>query len=182
MNISLFSASSPRSLLRCIVTALALAATFLTPALLRAQNPAAPAEGGGNILEVAKAAGNFETFLKAVKAAGLTDALHAAGPMTVFLPTDEAFTKLPAGTLDNLLDPKNVDKLKSTLSYHVAPRKWTAAEISKVDEIKTLGPTEIDVDASADGKTIELDDAKIVKTDLAASNGLIQVIDRVLQP
>lgn len=147
----------------------------------RAQSPS-PAAETGNILAVVKATGGFETFLKAVKAAGLTDALDAPGPMTLFIPTDEAFTKLPAGTLDNLLDPKNIAKLKSTLSYHMAPRKWTAAEIAKVDEIKTLGPTEIDVDASADGKTIELDDAKITKSDLAASNGLIQVIDRVLQP
>lgn len=148
----------------------------------RGQSPAPEAAEGGNILAVAKAAGGFETFLKAVKAAGLTDALNAPGPLTVFIPTDEAFGKLPIGALDNLLDPKNVDRLKSTLSYHVAPRRWTAAEIAKVDEIKTLGPTEIDVDASADGKTIELDDAKITKPDLAASNGMIQVIDRVLQP
>ena len=102
--------------------------------------------------------------------------------MTVFIPTDEAFNKLPAGALDNLLDPKNLDKLKSTLLYHVAPKKLMAAEITKLDEIKTLGPTEIDVDSSADGKTIEVDDAKITKADVAASNGVIQVIDRVLQP
>lgn len=144
--------------------------------------PAQPPAEPGKILEVIKATGGFETFLKAVKAAGLTDALEAAGPLTVFVPTDEAFTKLPAGTLDNLLDPKNVDKLKATLSYHVSPKKWTTAEIAKVDEIKTLGPTEIDVDASADGKTIELDDAKIIKADIPAANGVIHVVDRVLQP
>lgn len=178
MTISHFFLSAGRSRLRRLTLAL-----LLTVAITAGQAQApAPATEGGNILAVAKAAGGFETFLKAVKAAGLTAALDAAGPMTVFIPTDEAFTKLPAGALDNLLDPKNIDKLKSTLSYHVAPRKWTAAEIAKVDEIKTLGPTEIDVDASADGKTIELDDAKITKSDLAASNGMIQVIDRVLQP
>lgn len=173
------SSSALRTHLCRLASALLLMFAF---AAARGQSPAPTTAESGNILAVAKAAGGFETFLKAVKAAGLTDALNAAGPMTVFLPTDEAFGKLPAGALDNLLDPKNVDRLKSTLSYHVAPRKWTAAEIAKVDEIKTLGPTEIDVDASADGKTIELDDAKITKPNLAASNGVIQVIDRVLQP
>ena len=77
----------------------------------------------GDILAVAKAAGTFETFLKAVKAAGMTEQLQGPGPMTVFIPTDEAFTKLPAGVLENLMDPKNVDKLKATLSYHIAPKK-----------------------------------------------------------
>ncbi len=174
MTTSLFS-SAARRLFLCAMVA-------LTATAVRAQSPASSPAEGGNIIAVAKAAGGFDTFLKAVKAAGLTDTLNGPGPFTVFIPTDEAFAKLPAGTLDNLLDPKNIEKLKATLSYHIAPKKLTAAEIAKVDEIKTLGPTEIDVDSSADGKTIELDDAKITKPDVAASNGLIQVIDLVLQP
>lgn len=166
------------SQIRPLFFSLSLAAGLLLARPAPAQTPA-PA---GNLLAVIKAAGGHETFLKAIKAAGLTETLEGPGPLTVFVPTDEAFGKLPPGTLDTLLDPKNLDRLKSTLSYHVAPRKWSAAEIAKVDEIKTLGPTEIDVDATADGKTIELDDAKVVKADVAAANGVIHEIDRVLQP
>ena len=101
---------------------------------------------------MAQAAGNFKTFLKAVEAAGLTSTLQKPGPYTVFAPTDTAFSKLPAGTLDDLLKPENKAKLVATISYHIAAGKLTNADLSKTDEVKTLQGTEIDVDTSTDGK------------------------------
>ena len=135
-----------------------------------------------DLVAVAKAAGNFKTFLKAVDAAGLTATLQKPGPYTVFAPTDTAFTKLPAGTLDDLLKPENKARLVATISYHIAPGKLTAAELAKADEVKTLEGTEIDVDTSTDGKVIEIDEAKILGNDVEAANGIIHAIDAVLQP
>ena len=169
------------------------AASFLmwTGSAMLAQTPApspaptastAPATAKEDLVAVAKAAGNFKTFLKAVEAAGLTATLQKPGPYTVFAPTDTAFTKLPAGTLDDLLKPENKARLVATISYHIAPVKLTAAELAKADEVKTLEGTEIDVDTSTDGKTIEIDEAKILGNDVEASNGIIHAIDGVLQP
>ncbi len=129
-----------------------------------------------------KAAGNFKTFLKAAEAAGLISTLQKPGPYTVFVPTDAAFAKLPAGTLDDLLKPENKAKLVTLLSYHIANTKLSAADLAKTDEVKTLEGTEIDVDTSTDGKTIELDEAKVLGNDLEASNGIVHAIDTVLQP
>ena len=143
--------------------------------------PAPPTEKE-DLVAVAKAAGNFKTFLKAVDAAGLTATLQKPGPYTVFAPTDTAFTKLPAGTLDDLLKPENKARLVATISYHIATGKLSAADLAKADEVKTLEGTEIDVDTSTDGKIIEIDEAKILGSDVEASNGVIHAIDAVLQP
>ena len=134
-----------------------------------------------DLIAVAQSAGNFKTFLKAVEAAGLTSTLQKPGPYTVFAPTDTAFSKLPAGTLDDLLKPENKAKLVATLSYHVAAGKYTNADLLKLDEVKTLQGTEVDVD-SPDGKLIEIDEAKILGVDIEAANGVLHAIDSVLQP
>lgn len=142
----------------------------------------APATAKEDLIGAIKAAGNFKTLLKALDAADLTSALQKPGPLTVFAPTDTAFSKLPAGALDDLLKPENKAKLVKLLSYHVASGKLTAAELAKADEVKTLEGTEIDVDTSTDGKTIELDSAKVLGNDIEANNGVLHAIDRVLQP
>ena len=143
---------------------------------------ATPAAAKGDLLAVLKEAGKYHTFLKVLDAAGLTSTLAKEGPYTVFAPTDEAFAKLPSGTLDNLLKPESKAKLASILSYHIAPGKVLTANLAKIDELKTLNPESIDVDTMADGKTIEMDDSKIIAPDIAASNGIVQGIDAVLQP
>ncbi len=136
----------------------------------------------GELLAVAKAAGNFQTFLKAVDTAGLTGTLQKPGPYTVFAPTDAAFAKLPAGTLDNLLKPENKPQLIALLSYHIVTGKYAAADLAKVDEIKSLEGTEVDIETSSDGKVIEVDEGKIVGGAMEASNGMIHPLDTVLQP
>ena len=144
--------------------------------------PTATAATKEDLLATVKASGNFKTFLKAVEAAGLTSTLQKPGPYTVFAPTDAAFAKLPAGHLDDLLKPENKAKLVSLISYHIANGKLNAADLAKSDEVKTLEGTEIDVDTSTDGKTIELDESKVLGNDLEATNGIVHAIDTVLQP
>jgi uncharacterized surface protein with fasciclin (FAS1) repeats len=179
---------------------IAIACLFLAaaaPAPLHAQaarivaSPSpSPSPGSGaaavpakeNILAALKSAGKYTSFLKALDASGLANTLTQAGPYTVFAPTDEAFAKLPAGTLENLLKAENRIKLIALINYHIAPGKVTIAALSKMDELKTLSPESIDVDTATDGKTIEMDDSRIISTDIEASNGLIQGIDAVLQP
>ena len=155
------------------------AQTSVTPTATPTPTVAAAKE---DLLATIKASGNFTTFLKAVDAAGLTSTLQKPGPYTIFAPTDAAFAKLPAGHLEDLLKPDNKAKLVSLLSYHIAPAKLTASDLAKADEVKTLEGTEIDVDTSADGKTIELDESKILGNDLEATNGIVHGIDTVLQP
>ena len=145
-----------------------------------ATSPAAAAKG--NLLAVIKGAGKYATFLKVVDAAGLTSTLEQAGPYTVMAPTDEAFAKLPPGALDRFMKPENKAKLLAIVNYHIAPGKVALAALSKLDELKTLNGEEIDVDTSTDGKTIEMDDSKIIAPDLEASNGVVHGIDAVLQP
>ncbi len=150
------------------------------PSLTAATSPAPTAKD--DLITVAKSAGNFTTFLKVVEAAGLTATLQQAGTYTVFAPTDTAFTKLPAGKLDELLKPENKAKLVALVSYHVAATKLSSVDLAKTDEVKTLEGTEIDVDVTPDGKVIEVDDAKILGSDLEANNGVLHSIDAVLQP
>lgn len=135
-----------------------------------------------DLIAVAKSAGNFTTFLKVVEAAGLTATLQQPGTYTVFAPTDTAFTKLPPGKLDELLKPENKAKLVALVSYHLSATKLTAADLAKTDEVKTLEGSEIDVDVTPDAKIIEVDDAKVLGSDLEASNGVLHSIDAVLQP
>jgi len=138
---------------------------------------AAPAKAGADLITTATAAGSFKTLVTAISAAGLTDALKGQGPFTVFAPTDAAFAKLPAGTLDSLL--KDKAKLTEILKYHVVPGKVTAADVSKLTSAKTLEGQDLKI-ATKDGVTVN--GAKVVTADVMASNGVIHVIDQVLVP
>ena len=133
-----------------------------------------------DIVDTAVKAGSFNTLVAAVKAAGLVDTLKGKGPFTVFAPTDEAFAKLPEGTVANLLKPENKDQLIAVLTYHVVPGKVMAADVVKVKSAKTVQGQEVTV-AVADGKVM-IDNATVVKTDIGCSNGVIHVIDSVILP
>lgn len=130
---------------------------------------------------VAIAAGNpdFSTLVAAVKAAGLAETLSGAGPFTVFAPTNEAFAKLPAGTVETLLKPENKGKLTGILTYHVVAGKVLAADV-KTGKVKTVQGKELDI-VVKDG-AVTVDGAKVVKTDIVGSNGVIHVIDSVVLP
>jgi uncharacterized surface protein with fasciclin (FAS1) repeats len=130
-----------------------------------------------NIVQTAVAAGSFKTLVKAVQAAGLADTLSGPGPFTVFAPTDEAFSKLPAGTVEGLL--KDTPKLKSVLTYHVVSGRMMAADVVKQSSLKTVQGQSITVDTKGGAK---VDGANIVKTDIATDNGVIHVIDKVILP
>ena len=130
-----------------------------------------------DIIEAARAAGSFKTLLTAIEAAGLTDTLRGDGPFTVFAPTDEAFAKLPKGTLDALL--KDKAKLTSILTYHVVPGKVMAADVVKLTEAKTVQGQSVKI-ATVGG--VMVDNAKVIKTDVPATNGVIHVIDTVIIP
>jgi uncharacterized surface protein with fasciclin (FAS1) repeats len=140
----------------------------------------AQAEEEKTIVETAVAAGQFETLVAAVKAAGLVETLSGKGPFTVFAPTDEAFKKLPAGTVESLLKPENKEKLVAVLTYHVVPGKVMAADVTKLKGAKTVQGSEAKITVK-DGKVM-VDGAKVVKTDIACSNGVIHVIDAVILP
>ncbi len=130
-----------------------------------------------DIIEAARSAGSFKTLLTAIEAAGLADTLRSAGPFTVFAPTDEAFAKLPKETLDGLL--KDKAKLASILTYHVVSGKVMAADVVKLKEAKTVQGQSVKIDASSG---VKVNDAKVIKTDVPATNGIIHVIDAVLLP
>ena len=131
------------------------------------------------IVGVAAGAGQFKTLVAAVKAAGLVKTLNGKGPFTVFAPTDEAFAKLPAGTVENLLKPENKEKLVAVLTYHVLPGKLMAADLTTTNA-KTLNGKELAIKVDA-GK-VTVGGANVIKTDIEASNGVIHVIDAVLVP
>lgn len=133
-----------------------------------------------DIVDTAVAAGQFKTLASAIQAAGLVDTLKGDGPFTVFAPTDQAFAKLPAGTVENLLKPENKDQLVAILTYHVVPGKVEAAEVVTMDEAKTVNGKMVDIKVKGD--TAMVNDAKVTKTDIAASNGVIHVIDTVIMP
>lgn len=124
-------------------------------------------------------AGKFNTLVAAVKAAGLADTLKGPGPFTVFAPTDAAFAKLPAGTLESLLKPENKAKLQSILTYHVVSGKVMAADVVKLTSAKTVEGGSVAIKA---GRGVMVNNATVTKTDIAASNGVIHVIDTVLLP
>jgi uncharacterized surface protein with fasciclin (FAS1) repeats len=132
------------------------------------------------IVETAVAAGKFNTLVAAVKAAGLVDALNGKGPLTVFAPTDEAFAKLPKGTVESLLLPENKEKLVAILTYHVAPGSYPAAKVVKADSVKTLQGQAITIKVSDDG--VMVDKAKVIATDVMCTNGVIHIIDSVILP
>ncbi|MGP1309862.1 MAG: fasciclin domain-containing protein [Phycisphaerales bacterium] len=133
-----------------------------------------------DIVDTAVAAGSFKTLAAALKAAGLVDTLKGEGPFTVFAPTDEAFAKLPAGTVESLLRPENKDKLVSILTYHVVPGKVKAESVVDLKGAETVNGQRVSIN-SAYG-SVKVDGAKVVKTDVMASNGVIHVIDSVILP
>jgi uncharacterized surface protein with fasciclin (FAS1) repeats len=133
-----------------------------------------------DIVEIAASAGSFNTLVAAVKAAGLVDTLKGNGPFTVFAPTDEAFAKLPGGTVENLLKPENKDKLTAVLTYHVVPGRVTAGEVVNLSSAKTVNGRALRINTK-DGKVM-VDNARVTATDIIASNGVIHVIDSVVLP
>ena len=153
-----------------------------TPATKPATKPAATATAAAKstIVETAVAAGSFKTLVAAVQAAGLVDTLNGAGPFTVFAPTDEAFAKLPAGTLEMLLKPENKAKLAAILTYHVVPGAVKAADVVKLKNAGTVNGQRVDI--KVDGAKVQVDGANVVTTDIACSNGVIHVIDSVILP
>lgn len=159
-----------KALFLAAVSAFAFGAT---PAF--AQQPAA----AGTIVDVAAANPDFSTLVAAVKAAGLDGTLAGAGPFTVFAPTNAAFEKLPAGTVESLLKPENKDKLTAILTYHVVPGKVMAAQVTGLTEAKTVNGKSAPIDTTAG---VRIGGANVVKTDIAASNGVIHVVDSVLMP
>jgi uncharacterized surface protein with fasciclin (FAS1) repeats len=160
---------------------LALAALLLAPATAVAQDasgyaPAAPATG--DLIETATSAGSFTTLAKALQAAGLVETLKGEGPFTVFAPTDEAFAKLPEGTLDALLKDKK--KLTAILTYHVVPGEVTSEQVAALTSAKTVNGKELSI-ATSDGK-VTVGNATVTQADVPATNGVIHVIDSVLLP
>jgi len=133
-----------------------------------------------DIVDTAISAKMFNTLVAAVKAAGLVDTLKGAGPFTVLAPTDEAFAKLPKGTVENLLKPENKDTLVKILTYHVIPGNVKAADVVKLKSAKTVGGQSVKI-KTKNGKVM-IDKANVIKTDIETSNGVIHVIDTVLMP
>ena len=151
---------------------LLLLAILMAPALT-------PAASAADVVDTA-IAGKFNTLVAAVKAAGLVDTLKGPGPFTVFAPTDEAFAKLPAGTVENLLKPENKAKLTAILTYHVVPGAVKAEQVTKLDEAKTVNGAMVKV--STDHGKVMINDAQVMTPDIETSNGIIHVIDRVILP
>ena len=162
---------------------LAFAAVFAVPGTLAAQEAQGYSESPStmakaDIIETAVAAGSFKTLAKAIEAADLTETLKGEGPFTVFAPTDEAFAKLPKGTLDALL--KDKAKLAAILTYHVVPGNVMSEEVAGMSSAKTVNGQELSI-KEKDGK-VKVNKATVITTDIAASNGVIHVIDQVLMP
>lgn len=157
------------------------AASFaLIISVLATAMPGSGAQKKQDIVDTAVAPGNFNTLATALQAAGLVDTLKGKGPFTVFAPTDEAFSKLPAGTVESLLKPENKEKLKAILLYHVVAGNVTSSQAAKLSSAKTVNGQELKI-TSNDG-TLMINDAKVIKADVMASNGVIHVIDTVLMP
>ena len=136
--------------------------------------------GKQDIVDTAVANGQFKTLATALNAAGLVNTLKGPGPFTVFAPTDDAFAKLPPGTLDDLLKPENKGKLAAILTYHVVPGAVTSRQVTNLKEAKTVNGSMLQVSAR-DGKVM-INNADVVKPDVETSNGVIHVIDAVLLP
>jgi len=133
-----------------------------------------------DIVAVAAGAGQFKTLVAAIQAAGLVETLQSPGPFTVFAPTDEAFAKLPAGTVESLLLPANKAKLVSILTYHVVAGQVLAADVVKLSSADTVEGQSVQITSSVTG--VQVNDANVVGTDIMASNGVIHIIDTVLIP
>lgn len=161
--------------------------TFKTTLLLITTIFAFNALAGGNyskkkdIVDTAVAAGSFNTLVAAVKAAGLVDTLKGDGPFTVFAPTDDAFAKLPAGTVEDLLKPENKAKLAAILTYHVVSGKVMAKDVVNLSSATTVQGTDVSIMVK-DGGVVLNESSNVVKTDIKTSNGVIHVIDTVILP
>jgi uncharacterized surface protein with fasciclin (FAS1) repeats len=156
-----------------------LAGAIAAVALIAMPAPAADM-AKQDIVDTAVAAGSFKTLATALQAAGLVETLKGKGPFTVFAPTDAAFAKLPAGTVESLLKPENKAKLASILTYHVVAGNVKAADVVKLTEAKTVNGQSVKI--SVDGGKVKVDGANVVTTDIAATNGTIHVIDAVILP
>ena len=135
---------------------------------------------GPSIVELAAGNDDLSTLVAAVKAAGLVGVLSGDGPYTVFAPTNAAFAKLPEGTVESLLKPENKDQLTAILTYHVVSGKVKAADVVKLDSAKTVEGSSVTITATDAG--VKVDAANVIMTDIAASNGVVHVIDSVLMP
>ena len=169
---------------KLFLTSLAVVFAFIVALMpygvAQATNCNADAAEQKDIVDTAVGAGSFNTLVAAVKAAELVDTLKGAGPFTVFAPTDAAFAKLPAGTLDSLLKPENKAKLQAILTYHVVSGKVMAADVVKLKTAKTVQGQDLTI--KVEGDTVMVDNAKVTKTDIGCSNGVIHVIDTVVLP
>lgn len=151
-----------------------------TLTLAVALTSAATLARAGDIVDTAVSAGSFKTLVAAVKAAGLVDTLKGSGPFTVFAPTDAAFAKLPAGTVESLLKPENKAKLAAILTYHVIPGKVMSSDIAgKQLKVATVQGDDVSINAM---KGVAVNGANVVKADISATNGVIHVIDTVILP
>ena len=153
---------------------MALVATFSVGTSVRAQAPSK------DIVDTAAAAGSFEALAAALEAAGLVDTLKSAGPFTVFAPTDAAFAKLPAGTVEDLLKPENKARLVAVLTYHVVPGRVMAGEAARPSTAKTVNGAALAIHAA--GGKVMIDNATVTTPDVTATNGVIQVLDTVMLP
>ena len=160
------------------VTSIVMAAAVVLSLAIGAY--ASPKAASQDIVDTAVAAGSFKTLATALQAAGLVDTLKGKGPFTVFAPTDEAFAKLPPGTVEDLLKLENKEKLVAILTYHVVPGKDLASQVTKMSSAKTVNGQSLAI--SVDGGTVMIDNAKVIKTDILCSNGVIHVIDSVVLP
>ena len=133
-----------------------------------------------DIVDTAVSAGQFETLAAALTAANLVETLKGEGPFTVFAPTDEAFARLPAGTVDELLKPENLDQLTAVLTYHVVPGAVTADQVVNLSEAATVNGQVVEF--SINDSNVMVEDAKVIATDIMASNGVIHIIDNVILP
>lgn len=159
---------------------LALCTLGLVTAMANAGHHAKDEMAAADIVDTAVGAGQFNTLAAALAAAGLVDTLKGDGPFTVFAPTDDAFAKLPEGTVENLLKPENRDQLVSILTYHVVPGKVYAADVVKLTSATTVNGSDVSIKVAGSG--VSIDNANVVKTDIKASNGVIHVIDSVILP
>lgn len=159
---------------------LAVFALTLVTAIASAEHHAKAEMSSVDIVDTAVDAGQFNTLAAALTAAGLVDTLKGEGPFTVFAPTDDAFAKLPAGTVENLLKPENREQLVSILTYHVVPGKVYAADVVKLTSAKTVNGSDVSIKVADGG--VSVDNARVVTTDIKASNGVIHVIDTVILP
>lgn len=159
---------------------LAVCTLGLVTAIANAGHHAEDEKAAADIVDTAVGAGQFNTLAAALTAAGLVDTLKGDGPFTVFAPTDDAFAKLPEGTVENLLKPENRDQLVAILTYHVVPGEVYAADVVKLTSAATVNGSDVSIKVADSG--VSIDNANVIMTDIKASNGVIHVIDSVILP